>query len=186
MPLTEAHFGGFFYFQHKTAPLPASQMANPNQPAAKNDVPPALPLLDPRNDLVFKLLFGHAPHLLTDLINAVRPNDAPIVVQQVMNPRIDAADISGKFIVLDILAKAADGELLNIEMQMSRREKWSAAQPVLPGQGDGQPIEQRREVCKLKTGNRYPFARLCTLFRTPTRAMAFPYVRPNQPGGQTW
>ena len=49
-------------------------------------------LLDPRNDLVFKMLFANSLPLLTDLINAVRGNEAPIVVVSVQNPRIDAED----------------------------------------------------------------------------------------------
>jgi predicted transposase/invertase (TIGR01784 family) len=84
------------------------------------------PLLDPRNDLVFKLQFAHSLPLLTDLINAVRSDEAPVTVQSVTNPRIDASEIGGKYIVLDILAQTAAGEWINIEMQMNPREKWSA------------------------------------------------------------
>lgn len=83
-------------------------------------------LLDPRNDLVFKLQFAHSLPLLTDLINAVRSDEAPVIVQAVTNPRIDASEIGGKYIVLDILAQTAAGEWVNIEMQMNHREKWSA------------------------------------------------------------
>ena len=84
------------------------------------------PLLDPRNDLVFKILFTRSLPLLTDLINAVRSEEPPIEVVSVLNPQIDPEDLEGKHIVLDILAKDEKGQLFNIEMQMSRREQWSA------------------------------------------------------------
>lgn len=85
-----------------------------------------LPLLDPRNDLVFKMLFANSLPLLSDLINAVRVGEPPVLVESVQNPRLEAAELQGKFIVLDILAKDQDGHFYNIEMQMSRREQWSA------------------------------------------------------------
>ena len=84
-----------------------------------------LPLLDPHNDVVFKLLFTTSLPLLTDLINAVRGNDAPVTVLEILNPRIEAEHIRGKFIILDILAKDQSGNFLNIEMQVQQHEKWS-------------------------------------------------------------
>jgi predicted transposase/invertase (TIGR01784 family) len=87
-------------------------------------------LLDPRNDLVFKMLFANSLPLLTDLINAVRGNEPPIVVESVQNPRIDAEEWQGKFIILDILAKDEAGHYYNIEMQMNKREQWNARSMV--------------------------------------------------------
>jgi predicted transposase/invertase (TIGR01784 family) len=87
-------------------------------------------LLDPRNDLVFKMLFANSLPLLTDLINAVRCNEPPIVVESVQNPRIEAEEWQGKFIILDILAKDEAGHYYNIEMQMSKREQWNARSMV--------------------------------------------------------
>ena len=81
-------------------------------------------LLDPKNDFVFKRLFAGAPHLLADLINAVRSGEAPVEVVEVLNPRIDAAELTGKFIVLDVLARDAAGQLFNIEMQVRRHADW--------------------------------------------------------------
>ena len=83
-------------------------------------------LLDPKNDFVFKKLFAGAPALLAALINAVRSGEPPIEVVEVANPRIDASDIKGKFIILDILAKDQQGRLYNIEMQVRRFAPWSA------------------------------------------------------------
>ena len=82
-------------------------------------------LLDPRNDLVFKLLFANSLPLLSDLINAVRSGETPVDVITVLNPHVAAVDAQGKFIILDILAKDAQGHFYNIEMQMSSQEKWS-------------------------------------------------------------
>lgn len=83
-------------------------------------------LLDPKNDYVFKRLFAVAPHLLTALINAVRSEDEPLEVIEVLNPRIDPEDLVGKFIVLDILTKDRHGRLINVEMQVKRFAPWSA------------------------------------------------------------
>jgi predicted transposase/invertase (TIGR01784 family) len=81
-------------------------------------------LLDPKNDFVFKRLFASAPHLLADLINAVRSGEAPVEVVEVLNPRIDPAELTGKFIVLDVLARDDTGRLFNIEMQVRRHADW--------------------------------------------------------------
>jgi len=83
-------------------------------------------LLDPKNDYVFKRLFAVAPNLLTELINAVRSEDEPLQVVEVLNPRIDPEDLAGKFIVLDILTKDRHGRLINVEMQVKRFDPWSA------------------------------------------------------------
>ena len=88
------------------------------------------PLLDPRNDLVFKMLFANSLPLLTDLINAVRSTEPPISVESVQNPRIEAEEWHGKFVILDILAKDERGHYFNIEMQMCKREQWSASSMV--------------------------------------------------------
>jgi predicted transposase/invertase (TIGR01784 family) len=81
-------------------------------------------LLDPKNDFVFKRLFAAAPHLLADLINAVRSGEAPVEVVEVLNPRIEPAELTGKFIVLDVLARDDTGRLFNIEMQVRRHADW--------------------------------------------------------------
>jgi predicted transposase/invertase (TIGR01784 family) len=82
-------------------------------------------LLDPKNDYIFKRLFASAPELLTELINAVRYDEEPVEVVEVLNPRIDPADLAGKFIVLDVLARDRHGQLFNIEMQVRRFDGWS-------------------------------------------------------------
>ena len=44
---------------------------------------------------------------------------------EVLNPRIDPAELTGKFIVLDVLAKDQQGQLFNIEMQVRHFHAWS-------------------------------------------------------------
>lgn len=74
-------------------------------------------LLDPKNDTVFKRLFADDPVLLADLINAVRHRAAPITGLRVRNPTIDAAELQGKYIILDLLADDAEGAQVNAEVQ---------------------------------------------------------------------
>ncbi|WP_295608452.1 PD-(D/E)XK nuclease family transposase, partial [uncultured Lamprocystis sp.] len=83
-------------------------------------------LLDPKNDYVFKRLFADAPDLLVALINAVRRCAAPITHIAVKNPAIDAAELHGKYIILDLRAEDAAGRQCNIEMQVRRYRAWSA------------------------------------------------------------
>lgn len=83
-------------------------------------------LLDPKNDYVFKRLFADAPALLVALINAVRPHAIPITTVEVKNPAIDAEELRGKYIILDLLAVDADGSQFNVEMQVRRHHAWSA------------------------------------------------------------
>ncbi len=83
-------------------------------------------LLDPKNDYIFKRLFATAPHLLSALINAVRHEEEPVEVIEVLNPRIEPEELAGKFIVLDVLARDRQGQLFDIEMQVRRFDLWSA------------------------------------------------------------
>nr|MBL8457147.1 PD-(D/E)XK nuclease family transposase [Zoogloeaceae bacterium] len=75
-------------------------------------------LLDPKNDAVFKMLFARTPHLLADLINAVRGDAPPIDVIEVINPGITPDELAGKFIVLDVLARDPSGQAFEVEMQV--------------------------------------------------------------------
>lgn len=75
-------------------------------------------LLDPKNDYVFKRLFVDAPALLADLISAVRHDEPPVEHVRVLNPRIEPADLHGKYIVLDLLVADTAGRRYNVEMQV--------------------------------------------------------------------
>ena len=78
-------------------------------------------LLDPKNDYVFKRLFTAAPDLLVSLINAVRTTEVPISDVEILNPRIEPEELTGKFIVLDLLAKDIEGRQYNIEIVTADR-----------------------------------------------------------------
>jgi predicted transposase/invertase (TIGR01784 family) len=70
--------------------------------------------------------FADAPTLLAALITAVRYRAPPILSVKVKNPAIDAAELHGKYIVLDLLAEDSDGAQYNVEMQIRRHRAWSA------------------------------------------------------------
>ncbi|GAB2594992.1 MULTISPECIES: Rpn family recombination-promoting nuclease/putative transposase [Nitrincola] len=81
-------------------------------------------LLDPRNDYVFKRIFAEAPDLLVHLINDVRPDLPSITSVEVLNPSINPAELTGKYIILDVLAQDAENNRYNIEMQVRRYNAW--------------------------------------------------------------
>jgi predicted transposase/invertase (TIGR01784 family) len=75
---------------------------------------------------VFKRLFGESPELLVALINDLRPDLPEIVAVEILNPGINAEELSGKCIVLDVLARDAEGHAYNVEIQVRRHEAWNA------------------------------------------------------------
>jgi len=81
-------------------------------------------LLDPTNDYVFKRLFAAAPELLVALINDLRPDLPDISSVEVLNPVIESSELSGKYIILDVLARDAEGHCYNVEVQVRRYGAW--------------------------------------------------------------
>ena len=81
-------------------------------------------LLDPTNDYVFKRLFAEAPDLLVDLINDLRPDLPDITSVDILNPNIEASELTGKYIILDVLARDGDGHCYNVEVQVRRYGAW--------------------------------------------------------------
>ncbi len=80
-------------------------------------------LLDPKNDVVFKLLFAHPDNedLLRSMIAAVLRLPAPVESVVVLNPGLVGELGAGKAIVLDLRVRLADGTLLDIEMETQPR-----------------------------------------------------------------
>lgn len=78
--------------------------------------------LPPKNDFVFKLLFGdaHNTDVLLAFINAVLADvgELPIQSIEILNPILDKKSEGGKLAVLDVLARAFDGTLFNLEIQI--------------------------------------------------------------------
>ncbi|MEY4195892.1 MAG: hypothetical protein RLZZ226_2260 [Pseudomonadota bacterium] len=80
------------------------------------------PLLDPKNDFVFKTLFIRVPELLPALINAVRIGEQPVEILEIINPHIDPSELTGKYIILDVLARDLEGQSIT-QGQSVRRDK---------------------------------------------------------------
>lgn len=81
-------------------------------------------LLDPTNDYVFKRLFAGAPELLVALINDLRPDLPDIASVEVLNPTIEPNELTGKYIILDVLARDGAGHCYNVEIQVRRYGAW--------------------------------------------------------------
>jgi predicted transposase/invertase (TIGR01784 family) len=84
------------------------------------------PLLDPKNDYVFKRLFAQRIDLLTDLVNLVRGGTEPLQLTEVLNPHILPEDITGKQIVLDVRALDTHGRSIDVEVQVRAQRDYSA------------------------------------------------------------
>jgi len=126
----------------------ATQQPHAQSPAKPNAQPH--PLLDPKNDYVFKRLFADAPPLLIALINAVRSTDPAIVDLTVLNPRVDASELSGKYIVLDIQAQDETGKRYNVEMQVRRFGAWHARSAFYMARMLSQQLDQGEDYTELK------------------------------------
>ena len=81
-------------------------------------------LLNPTNDYVFKRLFVEAPELLVALINDLRPDLPDLTSVEILNPNIEPSDLTGKYIILDVLARDADCHCYNVEVQVRRYGAW--------------------------------------------------------------
>ena len=126
-------------------------MMNESKPTRSLSKSPRL-LLDPKNDYVFERLFTQGPELLVSLINAIRDREPPIASLEILNPSIDPQTLSGKHIVLDVLAVDVEGRRFNVEMQVKRHRAWGSRSlyylaKLLSGQlKSGQGYESLRPV----------------------------------------
>ncbi|HOU91719.1 MAG TPA: Rpn family recombination-promoting nuclease/putative transposase, partial [Polyangiaceae bacterium] len=82
------------------------------------------PTLDPKNDVVFKLLFSDERNrdLLRSLLNAVLQPPRPVVSVEVINPEIQKDAVDDRGLVLDILAVDDRGTRTDVEMQAYAQE----------------------------------------------------------------
>src|SRR5512142_3168705 len=80
-------------------------------------------LLDPKSDIVFKLLFAAPRHesLLIKFLTDVLCPPKDIVSARVLNPVIPKDFSTEKEILLDVCATLSDGSLVDIEMQARPR-----------------------------------------------------------------
>jgi len=86
---------------------------------------PAVALLDPKTDLVFKMQFARLTDWLMDLVNAVRDTERPVVDLHVINPEITPEEVKRKLVRLDILAQDNARQVFNLEMQTSRHAGYA-------------------------------------------------------------
>ena len=112
--------------------------------------PPFGELLDPKNDYVFKRLFAEAPELVVALINDLRPDLPDITAVEVLNPTIEPEELTGKYIVLDVLARDAAGNQYNIEMQVRRYNAWGQRSTFYLARMLGQQLELGGDYARLK------------------------------------
>ena len=54
-------------------------------------------------------MFAEAPELLVALINDLRPDLQDLASVDVLNPNLEPSELSGKYIILDVLARDAEG-----------------------------------------------------------------------------
>lgn len=59
-----------------------------------------------------------------DLINDLRPDLPDIASVEVLNPNIEASELTGKYIILDVLARDGEGHCYNVEVQVRRYGAW--------------------------------------------------------------
>ena len=67
--------------------------------------------IDPTVDYAFKRLLGDPEHadLLIDFLNAILRLALPIVAVEILNPFVDREYEADKLMVVDVMAKLADG-----------------------------------------------------------------------------
>ena len=77
--------------------------------------------MNPRIDIVFKKIFGVEAnkHILISLINSIVSPEDQVKDVTILNPYNLQTYISGKLSILDIKAKASNGHLINIEIQIT-------------------------------------------------------------------
>lgn len=79
-----------------------------------------MPPLDPKNDVVFKLLFSREKRLLHSMLEAVLGE--PIDEVELLNPGIPGDLANDKAIILDLRALLSSGKRVNVEMQVGPGE----------------------------------------------------------------
>jgi predicted transposase/invertase (TIGR01784 family) len=82
--------------------------------------------LDPKSDIVFKMLFGDPRNsgLLVKVLNDVLGADPPTTEVTILNPMPPKKLINEKGIALDVRARRTDGEQYDVEMQCYRHSAY--------------------------------------------------------------
>ncbi len=82
--------------------------------------------LDPKNDLVFKKVFGDHPHLLVSFLNAMLPLEPGGEVKEIeyLPPELVPEIPHVRNSIVDVRCRAADGRQFIVEMQMLWTESF--------------------------------------------------------------
>ncbi|SAI74677.1 PD-(D/E)XK nuclease family transposase [Bordetella ansorpii] len=90
------------------------------------------------------------PHLLSDLINAVRHPAAPVSISAILNPNLLPDTPSGKQVFFDILAQDTAGQQFIVEMQMRRHAAWPARNAYYLARGLAQQLVSGQDYDALR------------------------------------
>ena len=153
-------------------PLTPFTAATPAAPVRLGSVHP---LLDPKLDVIFKLLFSHERNrnLLVSLLTAVLDPPEPITEVRVLNPEISREAVQDKGAVLDVRVKLQDGRQINVEMQsqphpgLLKRALLYLARLYTSQLGRGDPYQDLAPAVSVfvLNFNQLPTARYHTSFR---------------------
>jgi len=78
--------------------------------------------LDPKNDLIFKKVFGEYPDILMSFLNSTLPlpQGQEIVELEYLSPEMTPETFLEKFTSIDVRCKDSRGRQFLVEMQMDR------------------------------------------------------------------
>ena len=83
--------------------------------------------LDPKNDVVFKMILTTGSiRPLRSLLTAVLQPTEPMVSLDILNPELPKQIVGDRGLFLDVHVKLANGEYVNVEMQMAQHQsQWA-------------------------------------------------------------
>jgi predicted transposase/invertase (TIGR01784 family) len=111
--------------------------------------------LDPRNDLVFRRIFGEHPEILRDFLNAMLPLDSPIASLEYLAPDQSPLLPVLKRGIVDVKCKDENGRLFIVEMQVQwtssflQRVLFNASQAYVKQLERGEEFELLQPVIAL-------------------------------------
>ena len=110
-------------------------------------------LLSPTIDVVFKILLTRngGGRLPLDLANTILCPQRPLEELQILNPGIDMETVRHKAAVVDILAKTATGEQVQIEMQASRENLFHNRALYYAARLHGSQLSRGQDYRELRT-----------------------------------
>src|SRR5690606_1273744 len=74
----------------------------------------------------------------------------PVEIVDILNPHIEPEELSGKYIVLDVLARDTQGHLFNIEMQVRSASGWTERSLYYLASAYVAPLKRGEEYATLK------------------------------------